>query len=77
MKLDELGLRLSIVKVEACNFQDVVAQLSPSLSFRKDRLPQRPGHIAALFCLAHLEDQFHAKITTEKLQPQTHHRSHS
>jgi hypothetical protein len=69
MQLDDLGLGRRFLKVGACHFQYVVAQLSPSLSFRKDRLPQRPRHLAAFFRLAHLENQFHAAIIMKKMVP--------
>jgi hypothetical protein len=69
MQLDELRLGRRIFKVEACHFQHVLAQLLPGLGFREDCLAKRPRHIAALFCLAYLEDQFHARIITEISRP--------
>src|ERR1035438_3999343 len=75
MQLDEFRHCRRIVKVEARHFQHVVAQLLPGFSFRKDRLPQRPRHVAALFRLAYLEDQFHANRITEESLPQALHPS--
>ena len=66
MQLDELRSFSFIFKVKTRRFPHIIAELLPCLGFSENGMPQRSRNIAALFCLAHFEYQFHASSITEK-----------